>query len=264
MKSFLRRVHMYLHLLGLDPVRTLRTLRRLPRYYRQRMQLSKQQMAPKRYLAFGKAYPCLDDYSMTSGIAKGNYFHQDLLVARKIFENSPQVHLDVGSRIDGFVAHVAAYRTIRVLDIRPNTQTTPNIDFVQADLMEQPAADLLACCDSLSCLHALEHFGLGRYGDPVDFDGYLKGLNNLDKLLKPGGKFYLSVPLGPTRIEFNAHRVFSLKFLLDVIGDRYRIDTFSYVDDRGDLHENVGLTTQLIESNGGCQYGCAIFELTKL
>ena len=25
-------------------------------------------------------------------------------------------------------------------------------------------------CDSLSCLHALEHFGLGRYGDAVDFE----------------------------------------------------------------------------------------------
>jgi hypothetical protein len=31
-------------------------------------------------------------------------------------------------------------------------------------------------CDSLSCLHALEHFGLGRYGDPIDPRGHEKGI----------------------------------------------------------------------------------------
>ena len=35
--------------------------------------------------------------------------------------------------------------------------------------------ELIECCDSLSCLHTVEHIGLGRYGDPVNCDGHLVG-----------------------------------------------------------------------------------------
>lgn len=58
--------------------------------------------------------PCLSDALEPSGSASGHYFHQDLLVARKVFERQPRKHVDVGSRIDGFVAHVAAFREIEV------------------------------------------------------------------------------------------------------------------------------------------------------
>lgn len=56
-----------------------------------------------------KLYPCLTDYNAPAGLADGQYFHQDLYVARRIFEASPRRHVDVGSRVDGFVAHVAAF-----------------------------------------------------------------------------------------------------------------------------------------------------------
>jgi len=121
-----------------------------------------------------------------------------------------------------------------------------------------------ANCDSLSCLHALEHFGLGRYGDPLDYEGHLRGLENLYRILRPGGKLYLSVPIGPQRIEFNAHRVFSVVHLLSCLQNDYHIDHFSYVDDRGVLHENVPLVEEDINNNYGCNYGCGIIEATKL
>ena len=63
-------------------------------------------------------------------------------------------------------------------------------------------------CDSLSCLHAIEHFGLGRYGDPVNPQGYQRGIANMAQLLQPGGTFYLSSPIGEERVEFNANWVF--------------------------------------------------------
>lgn len=97
-------------------------------------------------------------------------------------------------------------------------------------------------CDSVSSLHAIEHFGLGRYGDSIDFEGYLKGLDNVYKLLKKGGKFYLSVPIEPQRIEFNAHRVFSLKYLMELFKGEYILDSFSYVNDEGDLVKDVQVT----------------------
>jgi SAM-dependent methyltransferase len=213
---------------------------------------------------FGNPYPCLLDKFTESGETKGHYFHQDLLVANRIFLNQPEKHVDVGSRMDGFVAHVASFRKIEVLDIRPLTDNINNISFTQADMMKPVDKGLNDYCDSLSCLHALEHFGLGRYGDPVRHDGYLHGLNNIHRILKVGGKLYISVPIGMQRIEFNAHRVFSLVYLLGLFEDRYRIDRFSYVDDDGDLYEDIAMTVDEINNNFNCNYGCGIFELTKI
>lgn len=190
-------------------------------------------------------------------------------MARRIFENNPNVHIDVGSRVDGFVAHVASFRAITVMDIRPLESGIKNISFVQQDCTAPLQRELLESCDSLSCLHALEHFGLGRYGDSINYNGHIEGLENLYKLLKPGGKLYFSVPIGlPQRIEFHAHRIFSIKYLAAYFKGKYRIDTFSYVDDNGALHENVALTEADMEKNYGCKGngvdGCGIFEMTKM
>lgn len=209
------------------------------------------------------SYPCLGDRFEESGIASGHYFHQDLLVARKIYERSPACHVDIGSRLDGFVAHVASYRGIEVLDIRPITKKVHNIVFRQFDLMK-PDGNFVEYCESLSCLHTLEHLGLGRYGDAIDVNGYWKGFETLFSILRPGGTLYLSVPIGPQRIEFNAHRVFSIRTILHMVAGKFDLIEFSYVDDDGDLYENVSLTEDVIESSFNCWYGCGIFELCKI
>ena len=185
---------------GVDPRKMLRSLRGLPRYVRD-------------YLRFRSGYsgrleflPCLHDWYEQGGATKLEYFWQDLLVARKIFETRPERHVDVGSRVDGFVAHVASFREIEVFDVRPISTEIPGVIFKRADFM-QPATGMNDYCDSLSCLHALEHFGLGRYGDPIDPKGFERGFANMATLLKQGGVFYLSVPVGTSRVEFNGQRV---------------------------------------------------------
>ena len=115
----------------------------------------------------------------------------------------------------------------------------------------------------MSCLHALEHFGLGRYGDKLDPDGYLKGLRNMLEMLAPGGRFYLSAPIGRQRIEFNAHRVFSVDYLIKLLAPELGLDRFSYVDDAGDLHTDQTVTDTLATTSFGCIYGCGIFEFIK-
>jgi SAM-dependent methyltransferase len=264
MKRLFVRVLGTLALFGFDPFQTIRSIRGLSSYFRDLRVLKRQQKSAVKPFPLGTPFLCLHERFSESGAARGHYFHQDLLVARRIHVNNPQTHVDVGSRVDGFVAHVASFRKIKVLDIRPLAVTVPNIDFVQADLMAPIDDKLAGCCDSLSCLHALEHFGLGRYGDPVNCDGYLTGLNNLHKILIIGGKFYFSVPIGPQRIEFNAHRVFSVSYLLECFADKYKIDHFSFVDDRGDLHENAAITDDTVLKSFGCVFGCGIFEMTKL
>ena len=264
MQRFLRSVYSVLLEFGIDPRKAFHAICGVPSYFRDLRLLLRQRRSAARGFPLGKPFPCLADKYSDSGSAKGHYFHQDLLVARRIFANSPCKHVDVASRVDGFVAHVASFRSIEVFDIRPLARTIPNVRFVQADLMAPLDARLVDYCDSLSCLHALEHFGLGRYGDAVNYDGYLFALDNLQNVLKRGGKFYLSVPIGPQRIEFNAQRVFSVGYLLECLSGNFAVDQFSFVDDEGDLHENVPITDADAQNSFGCIYGCGIFELTKL
>jgi SAM-dependent methyltransferase len=234
----------------------------MPLFLKEYGKLKSQARDSSALFPFGKFYPCIEERSQESGTASGHYFHQDLLVAGKIFKNKPIKHVDIGSRVDGFVSHIASFREIEVFDIRKLTIRIDNIIFKQADMMD-PHLNLPDYCDSLSCLHALEHFGLGRYGDKIDYHGHLLGWQNIYNVLKSNGKLYFSVPIGKQRIEFNAHRVFSLDYLLKMIKDRYQIDSFSYVNDAGELIKNADLNKKSIENNFSCNYGCGIFELTK-
>lgn len=233
------------------------------RFFKNYLQFKNQKRKSSHKFLFGKIYPCLRDWSEASGTASGHYFHQDLLIAQKIYKNNPEKHVDVGSRVDGFVAHVATFRKVEVFDVRPLQSSHANIIFVQADFMGD-CANLVHYCSSLSCLHALEHFGLGRFGDIVDYEGHLKGFKNLSRILIVGGKFYFSVPIGPQRVEFNAHRIFDLRYLMHLIREKFQVDTFSYVDDAGNLHQDVQFSGELFDNNFGCSYGCGIFELTKI
>jgi len=248
---------------GFYPRRIIRSLSAIPWYRRTRKEFKKQAKTKNSSFPFAGNYPCLTDKNEEGGYASGHYFHQDFFIAQELFKANPHRHVDIGSRIAGFVAHVASYREIEVIDIRALSSTLPNIKFVQADMMNPIGDNLKGYSDSVSSLHALEHFGLGRYGDPIDVEGHLKGLNNIYDILTTGGTFYFSVPIGPQRVEFNAHRVFSIRYLLDYFNPKYTLRSFSFVDDKGDIHRNIELDEEKINNNCGCKYGCGIFILEK-
>lgn len=194
--------------LGFNPKVMWRSLRGLPRYIRDLIKFK------SLYTGRIDFYPALNDWGQEGGMTSSEYFWQDLLVAQLISKANPKKHIDIGSRIDGFVAHVASFRDIEVFDVRPITRIIPGVRFIQADLMKNQA-DMQNYCDSLSCLHAIEHFGLGRYGDPIDIDGYKSGLASMADFLQNEGTFYLSTPVGINRVEFNANRVFDPKIIID-------------------------------------------------
>jgi hypothetical protein len=242
--------------LGMDPMRTLRSLRGIPRYL---ADLRKFRVGHKGSLNLS---PCLYDWYEEGGATRTEYFWQDLLVAQKIFRHAPKRHVDIGSRIDGFVAHVASFREIEVYDVRPITAVIPNIHFRQADLMrgleiEDP------CCDSLSCLHALEHFGLGRYGDPVDPYGWRSGLANMSRLLHSGGHFYLSVPVGRERVEFNANRVFDAATLVaEAVHLNLRLLSLEIVEE-GHKITCVDVDSGSLQSLAHMEYALAMLTFVK-
>lgn len=257
----IKKIEKALDLIGINPIKTFRFILGLNFIVKDYFKLKKQINSDASF-PFGRFFPITFDKNDESGNMRGHYFHQDLFVSKLIFKNKPVKHVDIGSRTDGFVAHVASFREIEIIDIRKQTSKVGNITFKQADLMKLPS-NMLDYTDSISSLHAIEHFGLGRYGDPIDYHGSIKAINNISKILKKDGIFYFSVPIGPQRIEFNAHRVFSVPYLLDIFKNDFDLISLSYVDDNGDLFEDVTLDNDLINSNFNCIYGCGIFVLRK-
>jgi hypothetical protein len=251
------RINVALRLLGVDAPAFAAFCRRMPRYLRQRRQFIRLSQASAKALPLGPPVPLLMDYDAPAGAAAGAYFHQDLWAARKIYRARPRQHVDVGSRLDGFVAHLLPFMDVQVVDIRPMTSRIAGLSFVQADAtrMSGFADDSV---ESLSSLHAIEHFGLGRYGDPLAPEACFQALHSLARVLRPGGRLYLSVPIGRERVEFNAQRVFSPHTILRELG-ALELVSFSAVDDMaGDLHENADPA-----AFAGARLACGLFEWTK-
>ena len=165
LKAILIRLHWLISSqFGLDPQRFLRSLRGLPVFLRDWA------VFRKNYPGKMKLMPCLHDRYEEGGATKSEYFWQDLLVARAIHAAKPVRHVDIGSRVDGFVAHVASFRNCEVFDVRPISTAVPGVIFRQADLMNPASLPTISedgYCDSLSCLHAIEHFGLVCQDQPV-------------------------------------------------------------------------------------------------
>lgn len=258
MAPIYRRVGTFLLQLGFNPCRLIASLRFVPGYLSGALQL-RRSLAQSNATPFKLRWlPILSDRYMTSGVARGHYFHQDLWAARHVYTQRPRLHIDVGSRVDGFIAHLLVFREVEVLDVRPLTSSVRALRFRKTDLMQARSIDDVST-DSLSCLHALEHFGLGRYGDPINADGWFIGLQNLARMLRLGGRLYLSVPIGPQVIEYNAQRIFKPgTVVISAQSLGLNLVEFSYVDDAGEFHENSS-----IDDASSCKFGCGCYVFER-
>ena len=222
----------------------------LPRYVKQYIKYclmikSIPKNLKKYYVPSGTPYIRLKDYKFSSGSAKGHYFNQDLLVANLIYNNSPEIHLDIGSRMDGFIAHLLSFdqKTV-VADVRESEYIHPKLTSLVVDLTDiAQVSSINRKFKSISCLHTIEHFGLGRYGDKIDPLGHYNGLKNISYLLDPDGIMYLSHPTGFSRTEFNGHRVINTLDMIEIFDDlKLKPISLNIVDDEGNLKPNVILS----------------------
>lgn len=201
----------------------------------------------------GDTYPCLTDWSAETQF-DAHYFYQGAWLARKIAEARPSRHVDVGSSVMT-VGVLTAFVDTLFIDFRPLRAKMPGLQSVAGTITSLPFVD--NSVESLSCLHVIEHVGLGRYGDPIDPRGSHKAANELQRALMPGGSLYLSAPVGRERVCFNAHRVFAPRTLQSLF-PQLETAGFSLVNDQGDFIENATL------AEAEClDYGCGMFEFKK-
>jgi len=243
-------------LFGFSPRTLFKTIGGIPYFLRTYRKYQRLNRNPSFRLSLRRLFPILSDRDAGAGVAEGHYFHQDLWAASKIFECAPKRHIDIGSRVDGFVAHLLVFMPVTIIDIRPLDSKIPRLSFIRDDAtkLAQIGSDSV---ESLSSLHAAEHFGLGRYSDPVDPSACFDFMNALQRVLAPGGRLYFSVPVGQQRVEFNAHRVFAPQTVIDAF-PQLRLVSFSFVGDDGALYRDGEPAAA-----GHCDYGCGLFEFTK-
>jgi hypothetical protein len=162
------------------------------------------------------------------------YVYQAYWATQRIIKSvSSGFHLDISSHIP-FVAQLSAHLPVIQMEFNPPLVELPSLKRVSGSLVDLPFRDESIL--SLSCLHVIEHVGLGRYGDPVNTNGCWKALREIQRVMARGGQCFLSIPVGQQSIYFNAGYVFRFSDIINVLG-RLDLLEFSLVDEKGKLKD---------------------------
>jgi SAM-dependent methyltransferase len=234
----------------IDP-RQLASIIRLPQFFAEWMRF--RGLAGKSTARFSDLRPCLTDRASHTPFDP-HYFYQAAWLGREINNAKPSFHVDVGSSVVA-TGVLSAFVPTLFIDFRPLQVRLPNLESIAADITRLPCAD--GSVRSLSSLHVIEHIGLGRYGDRLDPEGWRSALAELARVLAPGGRLYLSTPVGRERVCFNAHRVFSPMTIVAALPG-LKVEHFAMVDDDGNYLGNAELA-----GAAKMNYGCGMFCLSK-
>jgi hypothetical protein len=228
----------------------------IQRYYRD-ISLYKKHSNNKDFpIKYSNLYPKYFDRFENAGEIPMHYFFQDIWAAKKVYLSKEKIHFDIGSRFDGFISHCLIFCKVTMLDIRPLEKKISGLSFIQCNCMNMSNIKSQSI-RSISSLHAIEHFGLGRYGDPINPNGYLEAIAEIQRVVKKNGNIYLSVPIGKQRLEFNAHRIFDPKNVVELF-NKCELVEFSVVDDGNNYIENVNYL-RYRQNN----YSCGLFHFKK-
>ncbi len=175
-------------------------------------------------LPLAELYPVLDESEIDV-----TYNHVYLLhcgwAARILAGAKPASHVDIGS-CSYFVGIASAFLNLAAFDLHPMTMPLSGLKTGVANLTELPFPN--NSVKSLSCMHAMEHVGLGRYYDKIDPDGDLKSSRELKRVLAPGGNLLIVLPVGIPKIVFNAHRIYSYEHVLGMFSGLH-LKEFSFI-----------------------------------
>lgn len=204
-------------------------------------------------MKFSDFYPHIKDKTIKTNF-DAHYIYHTSWAARKIKEINPSKHIDISSCLY-FSGIVSSFVPIDFYDYRPANLNLSRLTSNYADLIKLPFHDNTIL--SLSCMHTIEHIGLGRYGDLIDPAGDLKAINELKRVLAPEGSLLFVAPIGKPKIEYNAHRIYSYEQVIEYFKDLKLIE-FSLITDSGEFIENANQS--LVKKQ---KYGCGCFWFKK-
>lgn len=204
-------------------------------------------------LRFNNAFWQLDDKT-TETAYDAHYIYHPAWAARVIAQYRPQKHVDIASTL-AFSTMLSAFVPTSFYDYRPALLNLSNLKSGVCDLVNLPFAD--NSLESLSCLHTLEHVGLGRYGDALSAQGDVLAMRELIRVLAPGGNLLIVVPVGKSKLMFNAHRIYSFAMINKHFAD-LDLQDFSLITDNGQFINSAD--PSLVEKQ---DYGCGCFWYSK-
>jgi len=201
-------------------------------------------------------YPCVKDKTVTTEF-EPHYTYHPAWAARVLSKTKPKFHIDISSTLH-FCSIVSAFVPVKFYDYRPAKLKLSNLDTYKCDLNKLPFKT--GSIESISCMHTIEHVGLGRYGDEIDPEGDLKAIRELIRVLALNGNLLIVVPIGRSKLAFNAHRIYSINQIREYFSGLELIE-FSLLPDNYQL----GLIKNPSDSfcnkqNWGC--GCFWFKKT--
>jgi len=211
------------------------------------------QSNPRFKTSFFDFYPCRGDKTSKTSF-DSHYIYHTAWAARKVKEINPAKHLDISSSLY-FSGIVSAFLPWEFYDYRPADLKLSNLKTGAADLTRLDFLD--NSIFSLSCMHTVEHIGLGRYGDTINPAGDLQAINELKRVLAKGGSLLFVVPVGRPKIIYNAHRIYSFEMIQDYFQE-LKLQEFSLIDDQGNFLE--GADPVLVKEQ---KYGCGCFWFIK-
>lgn len=210
--------------------------------------------ADKRFsLSFLDVYPCLFDKTIKTGF-DSHYIYHTAWAARKVRDIGQDKHVDISSSLY-FSGIISAFMKVDFYDYRPAELRLSNLKTDHCDLVK--LAFESNSIKSLSCMHSVEHIGLGRYGDSIDPGGDLKSMKELSRVLAFEGSLLFVVPVGRPKIEYNAHRVYTYEMIIDAFKD-LSLKEFSMIDDAGNFIEMAD--SSVVKNQN---YACGCFHFKK-
>lgn len=202
-------------------------------------------------------YPQIKDKTIATNFDR-HYIYHTGWAARKVQEINPSTHTDIGSSLY-FSSILSAFVPVDFFDYRPADLRLSNLSSKHADLTSLHFED--NSVHSLSCMHTIEHIGLGRYGDPIDPQGDLEAIHELKRVLAQGGSLLFVVPIGGmAKIEFNAHRIYTYDQILSYF-ENFELKEFSLIPEHS---TNGGIIINATKEQADKErYGCGCFWFTK-